>query len=61
MLRRVPDSAACVNFALTGNIDGLKDLFKRGLASPKDVSSTRGYSILRVSPWKRLSGVQIAE
>ena len=49
MLRRVPDSAPCVNFALDGNIDGLKDLFKRGLASPKDVSSTRGYSILRVS------------
>lgn len=50
MLRRIPDSAQCVNFALTGNIDGLKDLFKRGLASPKDVSSTRGYSLLRVSP-----------
>lgn len=49
MLRRVPDSAPCVKFALDGNIDGLKDLFKRGLASPKDVSSTRGYSILRVS------------
>lgn len=47
-LRRVPDSAQCVNFALNGNIDGLKDLFKRGLASPWDVSSTRGYSVLRV-------------
>lgn len=46
-LRRVPDSAQCVNFALTGNINGLKDLFKRGLASPVDVSTTRGYSILR--------------
>ena len=48
-LRRIPDSAQCINFALDGNIDGLKDLFKRGLASPRDVSSTRGYSILRVS------------
>ncbi|KAL8902251.1 MAG: hypothetical protein Q9207_004818 [Kuettlingeria erythrocarpa] len=47
MLRRVPDSAPCVKFAVDGSIDGLKDLFKRGLASPKDVSSTRGYSILR--------------
>jgi len=47
-LRRVPDSAQCVNFALNGNVDGLKDLFIRGLASPRDVSSTRGYSILRV-------------
>ena len=47
-LRRIPDSAQCVNFALNGNIEGLKDLFKRGLASPRDVSRTRGYSILRV-------------
>ena len=48
-LRRVPDSAQCVNFALNGNIDGLRDLFVRDLASPRDVSSTRGYSLLRVS------------
>ena len=48
MLRRVSDSAQCITFALDGNIDGLKDLFRRGLASPRDVSSTRGYSVLRV-------------
>ena len=48
-LRRVPDSAPCVTFALNGDIEGLKDLFARGLASPRDVSTTRGYSILRVS------------
>ena len=48
-LRRVPDTAPCVNFALEGNIDALKDLFIRGVASPQDVSSTRGYSLLRVS------------
>ena len=47
VLHRVPDSAACIDFALKGNIDGLKDLFRRGLASPRDVSSTRGYTILR--------------
>lgn len=47
-LRRVPDSAPCVNFALEGNIEALKNLFGRGLASPQDVSSTRGYSLLRV-------------
>jgi hypothetical protein len=47
-LRRVPDSSQCVSFALEGNIDGLKSLFSRGLASPRDVSSTRGYSLLRV-------------
>lgn len=46
-LRRVPDSAQCINFALDGNIDGLKFLFGQGLASPRDVTATRGYSILR--------------
>jgi hypothetical protein len=53
-LRRVPDSAQCVTYALEGNIDGLKILFKQGLASPRDVSSTRGYSLLRVSPFSRV-------
>ncbi|KAG8419419.1 hypothetical protein J3458_004287 [Metarhizium acridum] len=46
-LRGVPDNAQCVNFALNGNMDGLKFLFRQGLASPRDVSTTRGYSILR--------------
>ncbi len=48
-LRRVPDSAKCVLYAKDGNIEGLKDLFQRGLASPWDVSSTRGYTLARVS------------
>ena len=48
-LRRVPDNAQVINFALDGNIQGLKELFNRGLASPRDVSSTRGYSVCRVS------------
>lgn len=48
-LRRIPDSAEAVTFAMNGNIDGLKSLFVRGLASPADVSDTRGYSLLRVS------------
>lgn len=56
-LRRVPDSAQCVKFALGGDIDGLKGLFQHGMASPKDVSSTRGYSLLRVS--RRLSLQQV--
>ncbi|KAI0868960.1 ankyrin repeat-containing domain protein [Hypoxylon argillaceum] len=46
-LRRVPDSAACVNYAVGGNIEGLKKLFRKGTASPRDVSDTRGYSLLR--------------
>ncbi|PLB48481.1 ankyrin [Aspergillus steynii IBT 23096] len=45
-LRRVPDTAQCVSFALHGDIDGLKYLFEKGLASPRDVSTTRGYSFL---------------
>lgn len=47
LLRRVPDSAAAVDYAVKGNVDGLKDLFRRGVASPRDVSSTRGYTLLR--------------
>lgn len=47
-LRRVPDSAAAVSFAISGNIEGLQDLFRRGAASPQDVSDTRGYSLIRV-------------
>ena len=47
-LRGVPDSAECVKLALEGDINGLKALFQYGITSPKDVSSTRGYSILRV-------------
>ena len=48
-LRRVPDTALSIKYALTGNIEGLQTLFTRRLASPGDVDSTRGYSHLRVS------------
>ena len=46
-LRRVPDSSQCVSFAQSGNIAGLRHLFRHGLASPRDVSSSRGYTLLR--------------
>ncbi|KAI0906194.1 ankyrin repeat-containing domain protein [Ustulina deusta] len=46
-LRRIPDSAEAITFAMNGNIEGVKSLFGRGLASPVDVSDTRGYSLLR--------------
>ncbi|TVY81515.1 Ankyrin repeat, PH and SEC7 domain containing protein secG [Lachnellula suecica] len=52
-MRRVADNARCVDFAMNGNIDGLKDLFKKGLASPWDVSSTRGYTIARWAVFAR--------
>ncbi|KAI0189230.1 ankyrin [Astrocystis sublimbata] len=44
---RVPDTAQSITFALKGNIDGLKDLFSRGLASPWDMSDSRGFSLIR--------------
>ncbi|KAK3900475.1 ankyrin repeat-containing domain protein [Staphylotrichum tortipilum] len=52
-LRRVPDSAAAVNFAMNGNIPGLQELFRRGAASPQDVSDTRGYSLIRWALYSR--------
>ena len=47
LMRRIPDNAQAVEFALAGDTDGLKHLFSRGLASTRDVSSTRGYTLLR--------------
>jgi hypothetical protein len=44
----VPDTARSINFAMNGNIDGLKYLFTLGLASPNDTSCSRGFSLLRV-------------
>lgn len=48
MWRRVSDTARSITFALKGNIDGLRDLFNQGLASPWDVSDSRGFSLMRV-------------
>lgn len=46
LLRRIPDSFTSINFALKGNVDDLKDLFRRVVASLRDVSNTQGYSLL---------------
>lgn len=46
-LRRIPDSAQGISFALNGDVEGLKYLFRNGMASPRDISSSRGYSLLR--------------
>ena len=48
MRRRVPDTAQSISFALKGNIAGLKYLCSQGLASPRDVSDSRGFSLMRV-------------
>lgn len=45
---RVPDTAQSIWLAMKGNIDGLKYMFSQRLASPRDVSSTRGFSLLDV-------------
>lgn len=47
--RRVPDDSPSITFAMQGNIDGLKYLFSQGLVGPRDVSDSRGYTLMRVS------------
>ena len=47
--RRVADDSQSVSFAMQGNIDGLKYLFGLGLAGPRDVSDSRGFTLMRVS------------
>jgi hypothetical protein len=45
---KVPDTAQSIRFAMKGDIDGLMYLFSQGLASPRDVSNSRGFSLVRV-------------
>ena len=45
---KVSDTAQSISFAMKGDIDGLKYLFSQGLASPRDVSSSRGFSLVSV-------------
>ena len=40
--------AQSISFALKGNIASLKYPFNQGLASPIDVSDSRGFSLMRV-------------
>ena len=47
--RRVADNSQSINFTMQGNIDGLKYLFSKGLAGPRDVSDSRGFTLMRVS------------
>lgn len=47
--RRVADSSPSITYAMQGNIEGLRHLFTAGLAGPRDVSDSRGYSLMRVS------------
>jgi ankyrin repeat protein len=45
--RRVSDASQSITFAMQGNIEGLKHLFTQGLAGPRDVSDSRGYTLMR--------------
>lgn len=45
--RRVADDSQSIAFAMQGNIEGLKYLFTQGLAGPRDVSDSRGYTLMR--------------
>lgn len=56
VLRRIPDSSQSVDFAQKGDIRGLKHLFRHGLASPRDISSSRGYSLLRWALYAKPGG-----
>lgn len=47
--RRVPDDSQSISFAMQGNIDGLKYLFSQGMVGPRDVSESRGFTLMRVS------------
>jgi hypothetical protein len=47
--RRIPDTAQAITYVMTRDIEGLKSLFRNGLASVRDVSDSRGFSLMRVS------------
>ena len=47
-----PDDSKIFHLATAGDIEGMKVMFARGLASPNDVSYTFGYSVLHVSVTK---------
>lgn len=47
---KVSSTARSIKFAIEGNITGLQQLFSQRLASPRDVSEPRGFSLVRVSP-----------
>lgn len=55
---KVPDTAQSIRFAMHGDIDGLIRLFRQGLASPWDMSTSRGFSLVRVSPGRFLRQVE---
>jgi hypothetical protein len=51
MPRVIPDNAPVLTFAVQGNLDGIKSLFSKGIASPYDVALSNGRTALHVC-WK---------
>ena len=49
MPRVVSHTSEIFFYAMSGNIEGIKSLFEKGLAAPSDVNNTWGYSALHVS------------
>jgi hypothetical protein len=49
MPRVIPDNAPVLTFAVQGNLDGIKSLFSKGVASPYDVALSNGRTALHVS------------
>ncbi|KAI9696576.1 MAG: hypothetical protein M1836_005595 [Candelina mexicana] len=47
--------ATIMEYARRGNVDGMKRLFSKGLASPHDVSSLNGYTVLHYAASNRHS------
>ena len=46
--RTIPGDAEIFAYAKSGNVDGMKSLFQRGLASPHDVQYDSGVTALHV-------------
>ena len=58
--RVVPDNAPALFYAVQGDIDGIKSLFSKGLASPYDVALTNGRTAFHVCI-RSLPGMDIAD
>jgi hypothetical protein len=48
MPRVIPDNAPVLTFAVQGNLDGIRSLFSKGIASPYDVALSNGRTALHV-------------
>ncbi|TLD03416.1 uncharacterized protein PgNI_12342 [Pyricularia grisea] len=55
--RKISDTAESIQFCVKGDIGGLQRLFSLGLASPRDESHSRGFSLLRWALYGGHSGM----